>query len=64
MVLPKLDEERKIILEPEEITKIRARQLQNRSISEYLIKWNNLPTESSTWEDESFIQQHLELLQR
>ena len=57
-ILPELDEEGKIILEPEEITEIRTRQLQNRSILEYLIKWNNLTTEDSTWKDESFIQQH------
>ena len=57
-MLPELDEEGKIILEPEEITEIRTRQLQNRSIPKYLIKWKNLPAEDSTWEDESFIQQH------
>ena len=31
-------------------------------ISEYLIKWKNLPVEDSTWEDENFIQKHLELI--
>ena len=36
-MLPELDEEGKIILEPEEITEIWTRQLRNRSISEYLI---------------------------
>ena len=61
-ILLELDEEGKIILEPEAVTKIRTRQLQNRSISEYLIKWKNLPTEDSTWEDENFIQKHPELL--
>ena len=50
-----LDEEGKIILEPEAVTETRTRQLQNRLISEYLIKWKNLPTEDSTWEDEKFI---------
>ena len=59
-----LDEEGKIILEPEAVTETRTRQLWNRSISEYLIKWKNLPTEDSTWEDENFIQKHLELLKR
>ena len=44
MILPELDEEGKFILDPEEITKIRTRQLWNWSISEYLIKWKNLPT--------------------
>ena len=55
-MLPELDEEGKTILEPKEITEIRTRQLRNRSISEYLIKWKNLPIEDSTWEDEFFIQ--------
>jgi len=63
-ILPELDEEGKIILEPEEIIDTRIRQLRNRSISEYLIKWKNLPAEDSTWEDVSFIQKHLELLKR
>jgi hypothetical protein len=59
-----LDEEGKNILEPKSITDTRIRQLRNRSISEYLIKWRKLPVEDSTWEDESFIQKHLELLKR
>ena len=54
-VFPELDEEEKIILEPEAITDIRIRHLRNRSISEYLIKWRKLPGKYSTWEDESFI---------
>jgi hypothetical protein len=57
-----LAEEGKIILEPEAITDTRIHQLRNRSISEYLIKWRKLPAEDSTWEDESFIQKHPELL--
>ena len=56
--------EGKIILEPEAVMETRTRQLQNRSILEYLIKWKNLPTEYSTWEDETFIQKHPELLKR
>jgi hypothetical protein len=54
-ILPELEEEGKIILEPEAITDIRIRQLRNRSILEYLIKWRKLSAEDSTWEDESFI---------
>ena len=54
-ILPELDEEGKIILEPEAVTKTWTRNLRNRSISEYLIKWKNLPTEDYTWEDENFI---------
>jgi hypothetical protein len=61
-ILPELDEEGKIILEPKAITDTRIRQLRNRSISEYLIKWRKLPVEYSTWEDEYFIQKHPELL--
>ena len=61
-ILPELDEEGKIILEPEALMETRTRQLRNRSILEYLIKWKNLPIEDSTWEDENFIQKHLELL--
>ena len=52
-IFPELDEEGKIILELEAIMETRTRQLRNRSISEYLIKWKNLPTEDSTWEDEN-----------
>jgi hypothetical protein len=61
-ILSELDEERKIILDPEAITDIIVHHLRNRSISEHLIKWRKLPVEDSTWEDESFIQKHPELL--
>jgi hypothetical protein len=61
-IFPELDEEGKIILEHEAITDTRIHQLRNRSILEYLIKWKKLLAEDSTWEDESFIQKHLELL--
>ena len=61
-IFPKLDEEGKIILEHEAVMKTRTLQPQNCSFSEYLIKWKNLPTEDSTWEDENFIQKHPELL--
>ena len=54
-ILPEICEEGKIILEPEAVTETRTRRLRNRSISKYLIKWKNLPTEDSTWEDENFI---------
>ena len=54
-IFPELDEEGKIILEPKVITETRIHQLRNQSISEYLIKWKNLPVEDSTWEDEYFI---------
>jgi hypothetical protein len=57
-IFPELDEEGKIILEPEAITDTRIFHLRNRSISKYLIKWKKLPVEDSMWEDESFIQKH------
>ena len=50
-ILPELDEEGKIILEPEAVTETRTRQLRNRSISEYLIKWKKLTAGDSTWKD-------------
>ena len=49
---------------PGAVIEARTRQLQNRSISEYLIKWKNLPAKDSTWEDKNFIQKHQELLKR
>ena len=48
-IFPELYEEGKIILEPESVTEKRTRQLRNRSISEYLIKWKNLPIEDEKW---------------
>jgi hypothetical protein len=63
-ILLELDEEGKIRLEPEVITRTRICQLRNRSISEYLIKWKKLPAEDSTWEDDFFIQKHPKLLKR
>ena len=61
-IFPELNNEGKDILEPEIVMETRTRQLQNRSTSDYLIKWKNLPTKDSTWEDDNFIQKHLELL--
>ena len=45
-----LGKEWKVILEPEKISKTRTKQLRNRVIIEYLIKWKNLPVEDSMWE--------------
>ena len=58
-IFPELDEEGKIILEPEAVMETRTRKLRNRSISDYLIKWKNLPTKDSTWEEENFVHKHL-----
>ena len=51
---PDLDEIGNVILETKKISKKRTKQLRNRVITEYLVKWKNLPLEDSTWEDESF----------
>ena len=61
-ILPKLNEEGKVILEPEKISETRTKQLRNRVITEYLVKWKNLRVEDSTWEDESFVQKHPQLI--
>ena len=63
-ILPELDEEGKVILEPGAVIETRTQQLRHRSIPEYLIKWKNLPAEDSTWKDKNFIQKHQELLNR
>jgi hypothetical protein len=57
--LPELNEEGKIILEPETILETRIKQLKNRAIVEYLVKWKNLLVEEATWEDDLFMQKHL-----
>ena len=53
--LPELNEEGKITLEPETILETRIKQLRNRAITKYLVKWKNLLVEEVTWEDEFFI---------
>jgi hypothetical protein len=46
-----------LILIPDEILEVRAKQLRNMSIKEYLVKWKNLPIEDASWENEQVIQQ-------
>ena len=53
-LLPMLDDEGRIIFEPEYIITTRERILRTRVIKEYLIKWKNLPEEDATWESEQF----------
>ena len=57
MTLPTLDEEGKLVLEPEAIINTRER-ICSCIIKEYLIKWKNCPEEDDSWEIEKFIQQH------
>ncbi|KAH9297684.1 hypothetical protein KI387_029366, partial [Taxus chinensis] len=61
-VLPELDEEGRVILEPECILQTCTKRLRTRVITEYLIKWKNMDNEDATWEDMTFLQQHPELL--
>ena len=63
-ILSKLDEGERFILEPKKIFETKTKQLRTQVITEYLIKWKNLPIEYLTWEDESFIQKHPQLTKR
>jgi len=54
-IFPKLDKERKILLDTKAITEKRIWKLKQWSISEHLIKGKNLPAEDFAWEDEYFI---------
>ena len=56
--LSTLDEEGKLVLEPEAIINIRERRLCSRIIKEYLIKWKNCLEEDASWKTKKFIQQH------
>jgi hypothetical protein len=49
-LLPLLDKEGRIILEPEAIIASREKKLRSRIIKEHLIKWKNLPEEDAAWE--------------
>ncbi|KAH9324019.1 hypothetical protein KI387_044476, partial [Taxus chinensis] len=50
--LSELDEEGRIILEPEKILQTHTKRLRTRDINKYLIKWKNLSIEDAIWEDE------------
>lgn len=55
-VLPPLDEEGKLVMVPDEILDRRERTLRNRVITEYLVRWKDLPIEDATWEGEAILQ--------
>ena len=61
-ILLGLYEKGKIILEFEKINETIIKQLWNQTITEYLIKWKNLPIEDLTWEDKFFIHKNTHLL--
>ena len=60
-MLPSLDDEGRVILEPEGILSTRERKLRRRTLKEYLIKWKDLPEEEASWETEEFFQQNSSL---
>ena len=45
-----LDDEGRVIWEPEAIIEIRERKLRSRTLKEYLVKWKNFPDEDASWE--------------
>ena len=47
------------IFQNEQFFELMVKQLQNRGITKYLIKWNNIPTEDLTWEDDFFTKKHM-----
>ena len=50
-----LDNEGKLILEPEIVLKRHDRRLRNKTILEYLVKWKNIPKEDATWVGEEVL---------
>jgi hypothetical protein len=54
-IFPEINEEGKIILEPETILEARIKQLKNRAITKFLIKWKSLQVEEVTWKYEVFM---------
>ena len=53
-----LDDEGKLVLEPECILEIKTQTLRSRSVNEYLIKWINLLDDEATWDTEYFRSRH------
>jgi hypothetical protein len=58
--LTPLDEERHLVLVPEEVLEVKERRLRNMVIQEYLIWWRDLPVDDATWEGDHILQ-HLNL---
>ena len=50
-----LDDEGRVIWEPEAIISIRERKVRSRTLKEYLVKWNNFPNEDASWETNNFV---------
>jgi hypothetical protein len=54
-ILLEINEEGRIILEPETMLETQIKQLRNQTITKDCVKWKNLPVEEATWEDEIFL---------
>ena len=54
--LPPMDDEGHLVLQLEAIIDTRERQLRNRTVREFLVRWKNLPDEDATWENEKILQ--------
>ena len=52
----------KIVCMPKQFFEARIKQLRNREIMEFLIKWKTFLPEDATWEDEYFTHKHSDLL--
>ena len=55
-ILPMLNDEGRIIWEPEAIIATQERKLHSRTLKQYLIRWNNFPDEDTSWDTEQFHQ--------
>ena len=54
--LPPTDDEGHLVLQPEAIIDVREKQLWNRTVREFLVRWKNLSDEDATWEGEKILQ--------
>ena len=54
-ILPPLDDKGRLELILEAILDIRERKLRQRTIHEFLVKWQNFPDEDATWETEDIL---------
>ena len=49
-ILPRLDDEGRVIWEQEASIATRKIRLHSRTLKEYLISWKNFPNEDTSWE--------------
>eukprot|EP00253_Pinus_taeda_P005793 PITA_05793 len=55
-ILPKLDEEGSLWIQPEHTTDTHERHLYSRTIKEFLVKWKETSREDVTWEPSTILQ--------